>query len=236
MTRCSLIVAPPGLDAPLACDPTWLPAIAGLRESDPTLAIAEVVIASPTHGREPDGFARACNAGAAKATQPYLLFLAPDVWPRGDWVSPLLRCLADHPHAAAAGSKLLTAAGTTYHAGVAIDGEGAPRRLYAGLPADHAAVNVTRRMRMVCGASLLVRREVFDEAGGFDAAFAAEDAAFDLCLRLGEGIRDQRHDVYLSRERGGVSGEGPVVRRHARRDDPLAAAVPHALDPQTAAR
>lgn len=132
------------------------------------------------------GFAAACNAGAAMATQPYLLFLAPRLLPREGWVAPLLACLAASPRAAAAGSLLLTTADTVHHAGIVIDEERRPRPLYAGFPASHPAVRRSRRMQMVGPASFLVRRELFDEMGGFDAAFAAEDAGFDLCLRLGE--------------------------------------------------
>lgn len=131
-------------------------------------------------------FADACNAGAAMATQPYLLFLAPRLLPREGWVAPLLACLAASPRAAAAGSLLLTTADTVHHAGIVIDQERRPRPLYAGFPASHPVVQRSRRLQMVGPASLLVRRELFDEVGGFDAAFAAEDAGFDLCLRLGE--------------------------------------------------
>lgn len=132
------------------------------------------------------GFADACNAGAAMATQSCLLFLAPRLLPREGWVEPLLACLAASPRVGAAGSLLLTTADTVHHAGIVIDQERRPRPLYAGFPASHPAVQRSRRLQMVGPASFLVRRDAFDEVGGFDAAFAAEDAGFDLCLRLGE--------------------------------------------------
>ena len=64
--------------------------------------------------------------------------------------------------------------------------DGNPRHLYAGFPAGHPAVNVSRRFQAVTAACMLVRREAFEQARGFDEAYrnCLEDT--DLCLRAGE--------------------------------------------------
>src|SRR4051812_1242608 len=129
-------------------------------------------------------WAAACNAGAAAAAHPRLAFLAADVRPHQGWLPSLLRVFDGHPRAAAAGSRVLASADTIHHAGIAVDGQGWPRRLYAGLPAAHPAVNVTRPMQMVSGGSLLVRRDAFAAIGGLDEALVADDAMLDACLRL----------------------------------------------------
>lgn len=130
------------------------------------------------------GFASACNAGAAAAAHPLIAFLQPGITPRSDWLSALLSLFEREPRVVAAGSKLIAPADTIDHAGIAVDGTGTPRRLYAGLPASHSAVNVTRPMQMASGGSLIVRRDQFLAAGGFDETLMAGDAQMDLCLRL----------------------------------------------------
>jgi hypothetical protein len=60
-----------------------------------------------------------------------------------------------------------------------------PRHLYVAFPADHPAVNRSRRFQVVTGASLLVRRDVFDSLAGFDTAYQNGFEDVDLCLRAG---------------------------------------------------
>ena len=87
------------------------------------------------------------------------------------------------PAAGIVGAKLLFPNETVQHAGVVICQDGNPRHLYAGFPADHPAVNVSRRFQAVTAACMLVRREAFERAGGFDEAFRNCLEDIDLCLR-----------------------------------------------------
>ena len=131
------------------------------------------------------GFAAACNEGAAEASGELLLFLNNDTIPQAGWLDALVAYTDAHPDAAIVGSKLLFPNDTIQHAGVVICQDGLPRHVYAGFPAEHPAVSRSRRFQAVTAACMLVRREAFEEAGGFDAAYVncLEDA--DLCLRLG---------------------------------------------------
>jgi GT2 family glycosyltransferase len=132
------------------------------------------------------GFARACNEGAALAAHDTLVFLNNDTEPLPGWLQALSRYAREHPAAAVVGAKLIYPTGAVQHAGVAIGQDGYPHNLYAGLPAEHPAVNRSRRLQAVTGACMLVRRDAFAAAGGFDPAYLNSLEDVDLCLRIGE--------------------------------------------------
>jgi GT2 family glycosyltransferase len=132
------------------------------------------------------GYAAACNAGAAIARHDALLFLNNDTEPRPGWLPGLAGYARAHPQAAIVGAKLLYPTGAVQHAGVAIGQDGYPHNLYAGLPAEHPAVNRSRRLQAVTGACMLVARAAFERAGGFDTGYLNSLEDVDLCLRLGE--------------------------------------------------
>ena len=132
------------------------------------------------------GFGASCNDGAAVASGKRLVFLNNDTIPRRGWLSALEDYAAPHPQAGVVGAKLLYPNNTIQHAGVVICQDGYPRHLYTGFPADHPAVNRSRRFQIVTAACMLIRREVFEEAHGFDTAFRNGFEDVDLCLRLGQ--------------------------------------------------
>jgi GT2 family glycosyltransferase/SAM-dependent methyltransferase len=137
------------------------------------------------------GFGRACNDGAAIASaSDYLVFLNNDTIPGDGWLDALVRHADTHPAAAVVGAKLLFPNGTIQHAGVVICQDRYPRHIYAGFPADHPAVSKSRRFQAVTAACALVRRQAFEEAGGFDASFVNGYEDVDLCLRLGAAGHD----------------------------------------------
>jgi GT2 family glycosyltransferase len=136
--------------------------------------------------RENGGFARASNDGAAAAKGEYLVFLNNDTVPLAGWLDELLSVADAEPHVGAVGSKLLFPNDTIQHAGVVVCQDGNPRHIYAGFPASHPAVEVARSFQAVTAASMLVRSELFERAGGFDAAFHNSLEDTDLCMRLGE--------------------------------------------------
>jgi GT2 family glycosyltransferase len=137
------------------------------------------------------GFATACNSGAGAAEDcDYLVFLNNDTIPIAGWLDALVEQAASTPAAAAVGAKLLFPNGSIQHAGVTIAQDGWPRHLYAGFPGEHPAVNRSRAVAAVTGACLLVKREDFDELGGFDSAFHNGYEDVDLCLRLRETGRE----------------------------------------------
>jgi len=134
---------------------------------------------------ENEGFAGACNAGAAAAGGETLVFLNNDTQPRPGWLEALLSYAVRHPRADVVGAKLVFPTGAVQHAGVVIGQDGYPHNLYAGLTEDRPEVNRSRRLQAVTGACMLVRRAAFEALGGFDRGYLNSLEDVDLCLLAG---------------------------------------------------
>lgn len=130
------------------------------------------------------GFARACNQGARLAQGRYLLFLNNDTVPHPGWLEALIRGI-EEDGADIVGARLLYPNGRIQHAGVAFDEQSIGYHIFNGLPADDPAVNRKRFMQCVTAACMLMKREVFQELGGFDEGFRNGFEDVDLCLRAG---------------------------------------------------
>jgi GT2 family glycosyltransferase len=166
-------------------------------EDDTAEMLAEFEDGITTVRRDANGgFAKACNDGASRAAGRFLVFLNNDTEPREHWLEALIDYAAIKPEAAVVGSKLLYANGTVQHAGIVITQERFPRHIYGCFPGDHPAVSKSRSFQCVTGAAMLVRSEVFLEAGGFDSAYLNAYEDIDLCLRLGRA----GHEVHLCAE------------------------------------
>lgn len=136
--------------------------------------------------RRNSGYAEACNEGARLARGDSLVFLNNDTEPRPGWLDALAHHAEENPEAVVIGAKLLYPTGAVQHAGVVVGQDGYPHNLYAGFPAEHPAVNQSRRLQAVTGACMLVRRRSFEAVEGFDVGFRNSLEDVDLCLRLGE--------------------------------------------------
>ncbi len=160
------------------------------------------------------GFGRACNEGAAVATGEWLVFLNNDTLPQSGWLDALLRYASSGEQIGLVGSKLLFPNGTIQHAGVVFARDLTPLHIYSGFHADHPAVSKSREFQVVTGACAVIRREIFDEVGGFDVGFVNGYEDVDLCLRL----RQLGYEVHYCHE---------SVLYHLE-----SATRDHALDPQ----
>src|SRR4051794_7509270 len=130
------------------------------------------------------GFAVSCNDGAAVARGRFLVFLNNDTIPLSGWLDALVDYALARPRVAVVGSKLLYPDRSIQHCGLAVCADRHPRHLYVGFPPDHPAVNKSRRLQIVTGACLLIRREVFETLSGFDTSYINGFEDVDLCLRV----------------------------------------------------
>jgi len=133
-------------------------------------------------------FSRLCNEGARRARGDYLLFLNNDTEVLSpDWLEQLLR-VAEHPLAGVVGATLYYPNLTIQHAGIFRENGCTWSHVYRGKPADYPGqlgeLKFVREVPAVTGACLLVRRDVFNELGGFDERLPVTFNDIDLCRRV----------------------------------------------------
>jgi GT2 family glycosyltransferase len=153
------------------------------------------------------GFAAANNIAARDADTPYLVFLNPDAFPEPNWLAALIAAAERRPNAGAIGSTqwradapgVLDGAGDVLHASGLAYRAGYGRR--APIPPFGESFSA-------CAAAMLVRREAFEAAGGFDARYFCyfEDVDLGFRLRLLGWRVLQSPDAVVAHVGGGVSG------------------------------
>ncbi|MDB6114773.1 MAG: hypothetical protein JWQ62_1718 [Lacunisphaera sp.] len=125
------------------------------------------------------GFAATCNRGAATAAGKLLFFLNNDLVLGRRWLEPMLAAFARFPDAGLVGNVQRNAAtGALDHAGIFFN--------HKGKPAHDVSPPGLARWRQVAaltGACFGIRREVWEELGGFDEGFVNGSEDIDLCLR-----------------------------------------------------
>ncbi len=136
-------------------------------------------------------FARGNNAAVPSASGDVLCFLNNDVEVPPGWLRPLVDTL-DDPDVVAVQPKLLQYGDRQRfeYAGASggfLDAYGYPftrGRLFDTLEPDHGQYDDARDVFWATGAALVVRREAFEAAGGFDESFGMHMEEIDLCWRL----------------------------------------------------
>jgi GT2 family glycosyltransferase len=129
-------------------------------------------------------FAEHCNRGFDKATGELVVFLNDDTVVHDGWLENLTRPFADL-RVGITGCRLLYADGRIQHAGIYFD---SPDGV---LTAHNMLLDAqSRYVEAVTGACMAVRRQTFQDLGGFDAGFVNGYEDVDFCLRArGEGWR-----------------------------------------------
>lgn len=134
------------------------------------------------HVRTPEnlGFLRNCNRAAGLARGRHLLLLNNDTVVLPGWLKALHEAMAADPSIAIVGSKLLYPDGNIQEAGGGLRADasgvsvgrwvGPPGQLRPG-PRHHPAFDFPREVDYLSGASILVRRTFWEQAGGFDERY-----------------------------------------------------------------
>ncbi len=133
-------------------------------------------------------FSRLMNCGAASATGKYLVLLNNDTEvTHADWLTAMAE-QCQFKKTGAVGAKLLYPNNTIQHAGVIIGLGGIAGHTFVGMDKDAPGyfhyLQCINNYSAVTAACLMVRKECFDEVGGFEEKLAVEFNDVDFCLKL----------------------------------------------------
>lgn len=138
------------------------------------------------------GYAGGYNLALKSVPEEIQILLNSDVEVTENWLSPILEVFNNEPDTAAVQPKILDYKKRNYfeYAGAAggyIDKFGYPYcrgRIFQELEEDHGQYNNDVYIFWATGACLAVRKNAFNEVGGFDEDFFAHQEEIDLCWRL----------------------------------------------------
>lgn len=150
------------------------------------------------------GFVQSCNRGAKHCKGKYLLFLNNDTVVTENWLEPLLKTM-EFKEVGAAGARLVYPDGRLQEAGGIIWNDASGHNYGRGDNPAKPEYNFIRNVDYCSGAALIVRRDLFEELGGFDDQFSPgyyEDT--DLCF----SIRDLGYRVVYQPSSVVIHSEG----------------------------
>lgn len=176
------------------------------------------VLLAETGGAE--SRSRALDLAVSRSQGEYLLFLNETMEViSGGWMEAMLEH-AQRPGVGAVGARLRYPDGRLCHAGIIL-GAGSPNgpgvadyahRYYpAAYPGYLGATLLPRNFSAVSGACMMICKEVFEEAGGFDEKNLPNACSdVDLCLRLGELGHRTVYTAYAELLQHGTSVRKPA--------------------------
>jgi GT2 family glycosyltransferase/SAM-dependent methyltransferase len=145
------------------------------------------------HSEKNRGFIDCCNLAAAEARGKHLLFLDHAVVVAPNGLKELLKTFDSHPKAGAVGGKLVRDDGRLLEAGSIVWRDGSASSYGHGDDPLKPEYSYVREVDFCSAACLMIRKEIFQEVGGFDTNYMPacyEDA--DLCM----GIREKGYKVF----------------------------------------
>ncbi|MDY6993178.1 MAG: glycosyltransferase family 2 protein [Pseudomonadota bacterium] len=132
---------------------------------------------------ENTGFVTACCQGAQQAEGELIVFLNNDTQVMPDWLTSMVDVMATQPQVGITGSKLIYPDGRLQEAGGIIFNDGSGYNYGRFQDPSDSEFNQPRWVDYCSGASLMIRKSLWQQLGGFDSRFAPayyEDT--DLCF------------------------------------------------------
>lgn len=129
-----------------------------------------------------------CNNAAAQAKGKYILFLNNDTQVQADWLRPLAELMEADPSIGLTGSKLVYSDGHLQEAGGIFWNDASAWNYGHMQNPEDPEYNYVKEADYISGASIMVRRSLWEEIGGFDERFAPayyedSDLAFEVRKR-----------------------------------------------------
>lgn len=129
------------------------------------------------------GYIRSCNVAAGNAKGEYLLFLSHDTLVRKDWMAEMLKTFERFEGIGIVGSMHVNPDNKVKEAGGIVWSDGSKTQYGHGDEPEEAEYNFLREVDCVSGSSMMVRREVWEEAGGYDERYLLQSCEdVDICL------------------------------------------------------
>jgi GT2 family glycosyltransferase/glycosyltransferase involved in cell wall biosynthesis len=132
------------------------------------------------------GFLRTCNRAAQYGRGTHLVFLNNDTYCLPHWLDELYETFKDNPHAGLVGSKLLYPDARLQEAGGYILSDGSAGNYGRNDDPNKPEYNYLREVSYISGASIMVRKDLFDSLGGFDEQYIpayCEDSDLAFAIR-----------------------------------------------------
>lgn len=132
------------------------------------------------------GFLLNCNKAAAVAKGRYIHFLNNDTEVQEGWLSALVRLMENDEQAGMVGSKLIYPDGRLQEAGGIIWNDASGWNYGQGQNPDMPEFNYVKEVDYISGASMMVRRDLWDQLGGFDTRYSpayCEDSDLAFAIR-----------------------------------------------------
>jgi GT2 family glycosyltransferase len=144
------------------------------------------------------GFGRANNQGLALAKGKYILFINPDCLVSEDTFDKMISFFEEHPECGLAGCKILNSDGslqlacrrsfpgpwTSFTKVTGLSNLFPKSRIFASYNLTYLDENKSCEVDAVSGSFMMMRKEVYDKAGGFDERFFMYGEDLDLCYRV----------------------------------------------------
>ncbi len=151
--------------------------------TDKTAALLANCAFKIINNSENQGFVQACRQGAEMASGEFILFLNNDTQVMPGWLSNMLKVMDTDPSVGITGSKLIYPDGRLQEAGGIIFNDASGWNYGRLQDPTFPQFNQSRAVDYCSGASLMIRKSLWEQLGGFDMRYAPayyEDT--DLCF------------------------------------------------------
>ena len=139
---------------------------------------------------QPFNYSEAINLGVANSESDLVLLLNDDMAVTDElWLSELIQW-SIRPEVGVVGAKLLRKNRTIQHAGIILGLTGFMGHIYLNAPEHYnglfGSVDWYRNYLAITGACQMIRRDVFEEVGGYDLAYELAFGDIDFCIKVHE--------------------------------------------------
>lgn len=146
-----------------------------------------------------------CNQISKEARGKYLVFLNNDTQVQKGWLEALVNLMEEDEAIGLAGSKFIYPTGLVQEAGGIVWKDASVLQFGNNRQPGEEELNIKRETDYVSGASIIIRKELWDEIGGFDERFAP---AYYEDVDLAFQVREKGYKVVYQPESEVVHFEG----------------------------